>query len=331
MADHRPTDEPKKSRWRSWAGLVFSVLVSAGILAVLIHFTGLSFKALEEVWSQVHKPLLVALVVLSVLCHVLLGTDRMRRVFGEMGVDLSIPEAFALRIGGDPLRFLLPAQSGLVLDAMYFWRYRGVPLDRTSGTLAFDVGLNLAGTVVWLAVGLLALGSGQPWWLMLGAAVALAALLAVFLVADLHDLWVRIVSRVHPGLGRIARGLLAPFREMPLGRRLFFLGYGVVFQARWPATCYLLFVALSLSPGLAEVVTYTSLALLAGQLPFTFRGLGAREAVIVTAFAHLAPAHTLCTLGLSLAIIMQAIPMLLGIPLVPWYLSRVARRGRGSV
>jgi len=307
------------------AGFVFSVLVSAGILAALIHFTGLSFEALQEVWSKVDKPLLVGLVALSVLCHVLLGTDRMRRVFSEMGVDLTVPEAFALRVGGDPLRFLLPAQSGLVLDALYFWRYRGVPLDRTSGRLAFDVGLNLAGTVVWLAIGSLALGFAQPWWLMLTSAAALVAILAVFLVADLHGLWVRIATRLHPRLGRIARGLLAPFREMSLGKRLFFLGYGVVFQARWPAACYLLFAALSLTPSPAEVLTYTSLALLAGQLPITFRGLGAREAVIVAAFAHLAPAHTLCTLGLSLAIIMQAIPMLLGIPLVPWYLSRVGR------
>ena len=327
--DSPPSTPPHLGR-SGWAGLALSVLVSAGILAALIHMSELSFAALRDVWGRVDGALLVVLVVLSVLCHVLMGTDRMRRVFAEMGVKLSIGEALALRVGGDPLRFLLPAQSGLVLDAMYFWRYRGVPLDRTSGTLAFDVGLNFAGTVIWLAVGTLALGGG-PWWLAPWAAAALVALLGVFLVSGLHDLCVKVTARVHHRLERVARGVLAPFREMPLSRRIFFLGYGVIFQARWPAACYLLFSAAALEPGPAEVVTYTCLALVAGQVPITFHGIGARETVFATAFSHLAPASTLVTLGLALTIIMQAIPMLAGAPLVPWYLSRIARRGQASV
>jgi lysylphosphatidylglycerol synthetase-like protein (DUF2156 family) len=196
---------------------------------------------------------------------------------------------------------------------------------RASGAMMFDRGLGLIGSSFWLMVGLVLLPD-------LAAPVQALLLLAVgvvyglfFFLTPLHHVAVRIAGRIFPKLGGFVEGILAPFREFSVGRKLFFMAYGVFFQVRSLAVCFLLFLAYGVVISLKHAIAYTSIAVLAGHIP-TAVGSGPREAAIVELFSKYGPDARLLSIGLLLTATVHVIPMLVGIPWVAWVLKRLLTR-----
>jgi hypothetical protein len=280
---------------------------------------------LAQEWRRADAVLLVLVVIGSLAFHVLAGADKLWRVMRAMGVALSYGEALCLRLGSGPLRFLIPFKVGELVTVVFFWRHKDVPLERAAGAVAFDRGLNVAGATFWLLAGLLLWWENSPHGsILLAAGLGLAFIVFTFL-SPLHAALIRVAGALHAKLGSAVAGLLAPFCELRAPRKVFFLLYGVVFAFRPIVVCYFLFRAFGVHPDPRSFTALTSVAMFAGHIP-TPLGMGPREAALVLLFKEQAPEALVLNVGLFLTITVHVIPLIAGLPWVPWFTRRMAER-----
>ena len=100
-----------------------------------------------------------------------------------------------------------------------------------------------------------------------------------------------------------------------LPRKVFFLLYGIVFQLRPLAVCWLVLAAFRLDrlPALDELLALGSVVVLMSNIP-SLGGIGPREATLMAVFADYASPPTLLSVGLLMSFAVQVFPALLGIP-----------------
>jgi len=154
----------------------------------------------------------------------------------------------------------------------------------------------------------------------------------LFTVRPLRDLATKAAQRIHPKLGRLARGVLSAFEEFSPGRKIGFLGYGIVFQLRPLIVCYLLFLAFNPArmPSLQEFLAYGSVVVLMSNVPLTVAGIGPREAALTTLFATYASDVTLLSVGILMSFSIHVVPAILGIPFMFPLLRALAAASPGE-
>lgn len=304
------------------AGLALSV----GVLWWLGRHLQLHLHDLRAAWAAADHTLLALAVVFSVAWHVLVGAHKLKLVLDSMGAPMTYADAVRLRLGEGPARMLLPVRGGELLTVVYFWRRQRLSLAAAAGALAFDRGLNFAGLLLWTLVGALLLPSSLGAGGAAGAAVVGACYLTFVFCPPLQDALMAVAARIHRRAGAAARGALRPWRELSAGRKLALSAYGVVFVLRPLAVCWLLFAAHGVVVGLAQILTYGSLSVLAGTLPGPLMGIGPREGAVALLFAGLAPPGSGVPLavGLLLSLSVHVLPFAAGAPWAPWLLRRIA-------
>ena len=308
---------------RRLALLALSAAVSAGVIAALLATVELPLEAILEAMRGADRRLLAAAVLLALVGQVLGGADKLRRVVRAVGGELTLAMAVAMRLGAGPLRLATPFKSGGAANVLFLRNHAGLSLAEATGCLAFDRGLNLAGLLFWMLIGGLALGTGRALGLLLVA--ALAILLVVFLAADLHRLAARLVGRLHPRLGALSDELLAPFAQVAATTRLGLLGYGLLFQTLPSLVAWVLFAAVGAPLGLAQAFAYVNAAMLVAQVPGPLVGVGLREASLVALVGAQAPEQAVLAAGLLLSLTISVLPLVIGLPLLPWYLNRLVQ------
>ena len=96
---------------------------------------------------------------------------------------------------------------------------------------------------------------------------------------------------------------------------------------------WLFTVALSASVPFAVCASLSAVALMAGQLPFTVAGLGARDVALVVLLSRYMPPESAAAMGVLIST-RGLLPPLIGMPLMRPYLSTVvgdARRWRKAL
>ena len=310
------------------AGLGVSVLISVAILFLIVKIQKIDFSAIAREWEKADKALLVCIIVLSALFHIFVGAHKLWMVLRTMGVDISFREMILIRLGGGPLRVILPFKTGELVNIVFFWRHKNMRFGQSSGAIVFDKGLNFIGIIFWFLVGISFMLGETPAKQILFAIGSGGAYLFFFFCTPIHDSIVRLVSHV-PKVGGFTAGVLSPFREFPVHRKVFFLAYGLFFQLRPLVVCYFLFRVYDVGARAVHVLIYTSFAILSGHIPGPIAGLGPREVVIVKLFKDYAADDILFSVGLLLTFSVHLIPMFLGIPFVPWFLYRL-KNGSGQ-
>ncbi len=313
---------PAASRRSATLALILSAALSAATVAALLWGRELPLRGLLRAWEGAAPGPLLAAVTVAAVSQLGLGPDKLRRVVLASGGALSWRTAAAMRLGSGPLRLVTPFRAGGLADIAFLHKYADLSAARAAGCLSFDRGLNLLGLLLWLLVGSLLSGGGAA--AVLGAAAALAAVLAVFWVPSLHRIAERLAARLPPRLRGPAQGLLAPFTQLAPRRRAGLLVYGLAYQTSPPAVCWLLLDALGYPLDVARAMAYTSLSMLAGQLPGPLAGIGPREASLLAMIGPGAPDEVVLTAGLLLSSLISLLPRLVGLPWLPWYLHRIA-------
>jgi hypothetical protein len=301
-----------------------NLMVSLTVLGAICFYKEINLSSLGAEWTRINKPILVFVVISSAAVHIFVGAHKMWQIMRAMGVDISYGEALRVRLGAGPLRLLTPLKAGELVNILYFWRHKEMPFARASGGVILDKGLNMVGAIYWLLLGLILLpGLSSLSQTLLVAALAVFYIVFFFYV-PLHNLTLRIARGVHPRIGRLAEGLLAPFREFSPGKKLYFLVYGLLFNLRPLVVCFLLFSAYKISTDMPQILARTSVAILAGHTPGTLVGMGPRELVLCEMFSGLAPKEIILTVGFLMTLTVHVIPMIIGIPWVSWFLRRLA-------
>ncbi|SHJ81568.1 hypothetical protein SAMN02745216_02328 [Desulfatibacillum alkenivorans DSM 16219] len=319
---------PFRARWMSVGA---AVLASALLYWVLLRTSGLDFAGLWKAWRNANLPLVCGVLIFSLFVHIVLGADKLWRVLKSMGFDLPWTLVLKIRLGAGPLRALMPVDMGEALNIAFFKQYSKIPLGDASGACLFDRGLNFGGSAFWLTAGLVMLPMETQVAASHALGIAIAgALYCVFVFATpIHGAVVGLAIKLHPKVGRFAQGVLSPFKDCPAESKLFLMGYGIVFQARPLIVCYFLFAALGVQPPLDVFIAFASLAVFAGHIP-TAAGIGPREAALMVLFQGLAPAGTIFAVGAAMSLLVHVIPMIAGLPWLPWFLRGLSGAESGQ-
>lgn len=312
---------------RTAGGTAVSLMVSCAIVALLVHLLDIDWRSLPQEWQRANKTPLVAAVLLAVVTHVALGAHRLWLILRCMGTQVRLREVIALRLGEGPLRAMLPMKGGEFVAIAWFWRRMGLSLSASAGALVFDRSLNVVGVSFWLLAGVLLTSASDTGLHVFGVLGLVAVYVVALFVTPAHDLAIGLAGRIHARLGRIASGLLRPWREFTAARKLFFLAYGVVYASRPILIAALLFDAYDIHPQVGHLLTYTSLAIFAGMVPGPLLGIGPREGTMVALYAAYAVDGNgvLLSVGLLLSLSVHVIPFLMGAPWTPWLLYQVLR------
>ncbi len=240
---------------------------------------------------------------------------------------------------GDALRLILSASSlNLVLPSKMGDLAKSVVLVRRhamSGSLAVSLVmlekmLDMASLLLWGVIALLWLGVGSWLYAML-LLIILGGLTLLSLLIAPGGVGARLliyVARLLPArVGAPIAGFLAEWRAMlewfwsSKRRALGVIGLSIVTWLGHLAQFWLFARALGAAIGFIDNMAAATLSILVGLLPFTFAGVGTRDAAILFFYAPWLDAGACVILGV-LAFLRYVLPALAGLPFMGDYLDR---------
>ncbi len=332
MPEHGDVNTAKALRratqQRSWRRLIAtaaSVVVSGGLLVAL-------YSTLDM--SRVGDALLNAngwWVVVSVGMIVPITLLRALR-FYWVAPARSLPgtgEAFRLTLVASALNVFLPAKAGDLVKSYFVARDGAVAPGVALSIVAYERFCDLFGMIAWCLLGWVV---GQPdiigipttFWVVLGA---IGAVSFVLITSEISARGVRNIVRVLVPNGRWQKardladgwpGLLRVLR----GRRRWIVSYSLVLWLTHLFQIWLFTVALSVTIPFTVCASLSAVALMAGQLPLTFAGLGTRDVALVALLANYMTPEMAAAMGVLIST-RGLLPPLLGLPVIRPYLGSV--------
>ena len=320
---------PGRARWKGFATLL-SVAISAILLVAVYRSVriGLVVDALleaDKTWLVISVGMILPITVLRAVRFYWVA---------PAGSLLGVGEALRRTLVASALNVFLPAKTGDLVKS-YFVATRGsTPAGVALAIVVYERLCDLFGLIAWCVVGWFV---GRPqidglptafWWLLGGVGVVCAVLISSERAAWLVQ---AIVGRVAPhgrlpALHRVAggwSGLLTLLR----GRRRWVVLYSMMLWLTHLFQLWLFTVALSLGIPFTVSASLSAVALMAGQLPFTFAGLGARDMALVVLLAgYTTPEHA-AAVGVLIST-RGLLPPLIGLPIIRPYLSLAVEDAR---
>lgn len=320
----------QRPRWRPSLAGVLSVAVSGALLVGLYRYV--SLRQVVEVLRGANRPwLIVSLAMIAPIT--VLRAVRFYSV-APPGTVPGIGEALRLTLVATTLNVFLPAKTGDLIKS-YFVATRG----RTSAGVGVSIVVyerlcDVFGMIFWCVLGWLIarpVVAGVPSivWALLGAVgVACATLIFSERVAGL----VRAATRPFEGgvLGRV-RSLAEGWPDLLLilrGRREWVALFSVSLWFVHLLQIWLFTVALSVPIPFTVCASLAALALIAGQLPLTLAGLGARDVALVVLLAGYMTPEVAAAMGILIAS-RGLLPPLAALPILRPYLAAVVDEARG--
>ncbi|MBZ0271572.1 flippase-like domain-containing protein [bacterium] len=299
-------------------GLIWAigVAVSIGTLIFLVRLVDFG-RVAERIADARGWPLALA-IVNSLVANLLFSGWQWRTVFAEMGDLLPISEHIFVKTAIYPLRAATPGRAGGEIGrAIYMQRVHNIPIARTVAATAVLFTVNLGIFLALSIIGFLTIGSFALAGL---CALALFALvLATFMSraylrskADLprDTWWGRRLIDISPA----AKITTSGFLPIVLLGTLTIVGEVVELA--------LVAHAIGVPLTIRDALAFGPIILLAGTMPFTFMGIGLREAATVYLLSAYATAEKLFAVGLLYSFTDKLLLALMGLAtLFPFILA----------
>jgi glycosyltransferase 2 family protein len=336
-----PVDPPavaiagQRPGWRPRGASLAGLLASAVLLAVL--YRSLDFRLIVATLVRADKVWLVVSVFL-ILPITALRAIRFYWV-APAGALPSLGEALRLTLVSSALNVFIPAKAGDLVKS-YFIATR----SHTSAGVAVSVVLyerlcDLVGLITWCMLGYAVARPQVPglpdiFWPLLGLFGCGCLVLIVSNRAATSLLTIAtglLPKRAPRQLRNLASGwpeLVATLR----GRRVWAVLFSLALWLAHLFQIWLFTVTLSARIPFTVCASLATVALMAGQLPFTLAGLGARDVALVLLLSRYMPRESAAALGILIAT-RNVLPPLCGLPLIGPYLSTIideARRWRSA-
>jgi uncharacterized membrane protein YbhN (UPF0104 family) len=317
---------------RRAAGLI-SLAMSAGLITLLYraidvrHVVTILGRA-RPVWTIVSVSLIVPITLLRAVRFYLIAPK---------GAIPGVAEAFRLTLVASALNVVAPAKAGDLVKSYWVATRGASSVGVALAVIAYERVSDLFGLIAWCCLGYVL---GRPdvpalrplFWLALAACGGVCGVLIASERAS--ALWRVVVGRVLPGdrfqsLHGLAEGW-SDLLDVLRGRRRWILPFSLVLWVTHLFQIWLFTVALSARVPFMVCLSLAAVALLAGQLPLTVAGVGARDVALVVLLARYTSPETAAALGV-LMVTRNILPPLIGMPILPAYLSTVladARRWR---
>jgi uncharacterized protein (TIRG00374 family) len=313
---------------------LLGIAVSAALLTFLyraidLRLVGSTLRQADPLWLVFSVGFIAPLTAIRAWRFMLIVPPDARPGFGE---------AVRMTLVAGTFNMFMPAKTGDLVKSVVIARHRGATRSLAVAVVVWERLADLFALLLWSLVGILAgrtlfdLPSG--WWIPIAVVCAIAGALVLtekpteMLLRPLG--WIRIKGRTP----RLVAGVLEAARGWPelhreLGRRrtsLVLLSVGLWFLQL--SQIWMFAVTLHVAVPFTTCVSLAAAALMAGQLPLTFGGIGARDLALVVLFADYASPETAAAMGLLTAT-RSFVPSLAGLFVMKPHLAAVVDAGRG--
>jgi glycosyltransferase 2 family protein len=311
----------------AYRATLISLAASALLLAVL--YRRVDVRQIGEALLNA-DPIWLAVSIAAILPITLLRAVRFLWV-APAGSVPGIGEAIRLTLVASALNLFAPAKAGDLVKSHFVARRGDASAGVSLAIVVYERLCDLFGLIFWCVLGW-AVGRPRvpalpaPFWTLLGVCGAVCAFL---ILSDRAATVLRgLVARLRlpgrlKGLPALAEGwpdllaLLRPRRRsIVLSSLALWLGHLV--------QIWLFTVALSIPVPFAICACLSAVALMAGQVPFTLAGVGARDVALVALMSPYMPEPAAAAMGILIAT-RGLVPALLGVPFLWPYLASLAR------
>ena len=317
---------------------LISVCVSLSIL--LLIYSRLDFDKLVGIWRTADVGLLCFALALVVPLAVLIGW-RFSMLTARSG-RLSVRESTKLVLSASVLNMVLPSKMGDLAKAVFITNKRLMSGSAAISLVTFEKMIDLLSLLIWCVFGLFFLvfvvgDTSEFFWVALACVfcgfLSLSVLLGSKSLSSL--LFGAVQRRLPPKYGTKVGSIQVAWvnvQDFVRGERYAFFGIAAFSFGLWLlhlVQIWLFAVALRTDLPFADALALVPLAILAGLLPFTFAGVGTRDAALIYLLApYMTPVQAavmgvLCTLRYIL-------PAIAGLPFFTTHLSelRLASKAR---
>jgi uncharacterized protein (TIRG00374 family) len=309
---------------------LFSVAVSIALLVTLyrsldIRLVAQALLRADPVWLAISVGMIVPITYLRAVRFYWVAPP---------GALPGIGEAFRLTLVASALNVFLPAKAGDLVKS-YFVATRsntapGVALSMAVYERLCDlVGLIACCLVFWVIGRPHVEGVPETFWLLLGA---LGAACFVLITSTRAAALVHAIAHT-----AVAHDKLKKLRQLadgwPVllqalgGRRRWIVSYSVSLWLTHLTQIWLFTRALSVPVPFTVSASLSAVALMAGQVPFTIAGLGARDVVLVVLLARYMTPESAAAMGVLIST-RGLLPPLMGLPIMRGYLSSAVEDAR---
>jgi uncharacterized protein (TIRG00374 family) len=296
---------------------IIGIAVSAALLLVLyaiVDFGALldAMRAADLFWLTVGLLMVIPLTIATAWRFQALVIDA----------HVGFGEANRLVLAASTLNLFLPSKLGDLAKAFVLSARHGMEGELAFSIVVFEKALDMVSLLLWGAFACLYVGSSKPEFLLFAFPVLLLLGLTLLIILPLPaaSTLIRLAARMLPrGLSAKAErlagttvGMATWFWQRP--RR----AAGILFLSilLWGAHLlqfWLFTRAIGGVVPLLDNMAFATLAILVGLLPFTFAGIGSRDAAIVYFYGPYLSLGGAAFLGI-LATLRYVIPAIAGIP-----------------
>ena len=305
----------RASAGRNRTGLV-SLFASGLLLAVL--YRSMDLRLIGDALLRADRLGLV-LSIAAILPITVLRAARFLWV-APAGAVPGLGEALRLTLVASALNVFIPAKAGDLVKGYFVATRSGTSAGVSLALVVYERLCDLLGLVLWCVLGYVIARPrvailGAPFWSVLGAGGAVCA--ALILSERAAGLIRRAVLGV-PVRGRLRR-LLALAEGWPdllvllRRRRRWIVLLSLGLWLGHLSQIWLFTVALSVDVPFWVSASVSAVALMAGQLPFTLAGIGARDMALVVLMSEYMAPESAAAMGILIAT-RGLVPALLGLP-----------------
>lgn len=295
------------------------LVVSAAILALLY-----TFIDTRGLWAaaQATRPVWLVAGLLFVVPLTLLTAWRFTIIVAD--TDLGFLESNRLILAASTLNMILPSKLGDLAKAHVLSRRHGMKPSLSFAIVVLEKAVDMMSLLIWGVFGILVVGMHQPpmLWLLLpvaGGAVAIALLISPWPI--LPKILTTLGSFFPTRLRLALEAFSSSWQEMLTwfwsnsSRALGVLSLSLVIWGAHLFQFWLFCRALNGQVPLLENAAFATLSILVGLLPFTFAGVGTRDAAIIFFYAAYLSPQQAALLGI-LASFRYIIPAIAGAPFI---------------
>ena len=328
-----PVPQAARSRWRPSPGTIASLAISAGLLTVLyLSVDGRlvlgALRAVDPSWLVVSMGIIIPITVLRAVRFYWVTPP---------GALPGVAEALRLTLVATALNTFMPAKTGDLTKSYFVATRGGTSTGVGVAIVVYERLCDLAAMILWCITGWLAsrpLKTSLPaavWPMLAGLGVVCMVLVSSVRAAHL---WRAVMRRVltHRKLQRIrevADGW-PDLLETLKGRRKQVIFFSLFLWLVHLTQIWMFTVALGVPIPFAVCASLSAVVLMAGQVPFTFAGLGARDVALVVLLAGYMRPETAAALAILIST-RGLLPPLAALPIMRPYLAAVLARARQGV
>jgi len=304
-------------------GTIISLLVSGALLFTLYRSLDvrLVWQALlrtNKFWLVISVGMIVPITYLRAVRFYLVA---------PRGALPDTWEAFRLTLVASALNVFLPAKAGDLAKGYFLTRRSPTSTGVAVAIVAYERLCDVFALITWCVIGWVVgrpevAGISHSFWPVLaaGGAVCFVFLMFVWPGEVLRAVALRLLPHERlRKLHELAEGWPGLLRTLG-GRRRWIVGYSLMLWLTHLVQIWLFTFALSVMVPFTVSTSLSAVALVAGQIPFTIAGLGARDVVLVVLLASYMTPESAAAMGVLIST-RGLLPPLLGLPILRPYLS----------